>query len=176
MKVTRIIAAAAMSAVLAGTAQAQQNCTGTTSAGPTGCTVTNAVTTNVPYVARLQVSAAATTLTAPTAENFGDVAGVSDANVLTLNVKANSSYKITASAAAANWTGGSGNKLATDLKISVDNFATSSTLSNTGVQLATGAAPTANQNYSIGYNVQYNWLTDTPGAYNLTVNYTLTSP
>lgn len=176
MKVTRIIAAAAMSAVLAGTAEAQVNCTGTASAGPTNCTVTNAVTTNVPYVARLQVSAAATTLTAPVAANFGDANGVSDNNALTLTVRANSSYKITASAASATWTGGSGNKQVSDLKLSVDNFTSAVTLSTSGVQLAMGASPTAGANYVVGYNTMYNWLTDTPGSYNLTVNYTLTSP
>ena len=69
MKVTRIIAAAAMSAVLAGTAQAQvtQNCTGTTTTGPTGCQVVNTVSASVPIVARLVLSSATTTLTAPTA-------------------------------------------------------------------------------------------------------------
>jgi hypothetical protein len=177
MKVTRIIATAAMSAVLAGTAQAQAlNCTGTTSAGPTNCSVTNTVNVSVPYVASLQVSSATTNLTAPTAANFGASAGVSDANAISLTVKANSSYKVTASAAAATWTGGTHSKSAGDLKLSIDNFSTTSALSTAGVQIASGASATASSNISIGYNVVYNWTTDAPGAYSLAVNYTLTSP
>lgn len=176
MKVTRIIAAVAMSTVLAGTAQAQQNCTGTPSARPANCSVTNNVQTSVPFVARLTLSAATTQLTAPQAENFGVTAGISDANVLTLDVKSNAGFKITASAQTASWIGGSGNKGAADLKLTTDNFANSAALSTTGVALATETAPTAGKTYNIGYNVVYNWTTDTPGAYALAVNYTLTAP
>lgn len=177
MKVTRIIAAAAMSAVLAGTAQAQVNCTGSSSAHMQNCTATNQVSASVPYVARIQISAPTTTLTMPTAENFETTEGVSDANAVSLSVKANAGYKITASAATANWLGGSGSKEVSDLSITTDNFANKSALSSTGtVAIATANAPTGGTTYNIGYNVKYNWLTDTPGTYTLTVNYTLTAP
>lgn len=176
MKVTRIIAAAAMSAVLAGTAQAQVNCTGSTSTGPANCSVTNTVNVNVPYVASLGISAAATSLTAPTAADFGTTTGINNGSAVTLAIKANSSYKITAQAGTANWNGGNNNKPAGDLKITTDNFATATALTSSGVVIATGANATAGSNVTIGYNVIYNWTTDAPGAYSLAVNYTLTSP
>jgi len=179
MKVTRIIAAAAMSAVLAGTAQAQvtQNCTGTTTPGPTGCQVVNTVSASVPIVARLVLSSATTTLTAPTAADFGTTAGVADASAVALTVRANAAYRITASTAATSWTGPTGStKAIGDLRLSTDNFATLSALTSAGVQIASGAAPTAGNTIQIGYNVLYNWTTDLPGGYSLPVRYTLTSP
>jgi hypothetical protein len=179
MKVTRIIAAAALAVVQAGTVEAQvtQNCTGTATAGPTGCQVVNTVASSVPYVARLVLSAAATTLTAPTAADFGTSAGVSNANAIILTVRANSSYRVTASTAATIWSGPTGSaKAIADLRISTDNFATTPALSAAGVLIAAGAAPTAGTAIQIGYNVLYNWTTDRPGNYTLPVRYTLTSP
>jgi hypothetical protein len=179
MKVTRIIAAAAMTAALAGTAHAQVtvNCTGTPTTGPSGCLVTNTVSASVPIVARLVLSAAATTLTSPTAADFGTTAGVSDGNAVTLTVRANAAYRITASTAATSWTGPTGTtKPVGDLRLSTDNFGTTSVLTGAGVQIASGAAPTAGANIQIGYNVRYDWTTDLPGGYSLPVRYTLTSP
>ena len=179
MKVTRIIAAAAMSAVLAGTAHAQVtvNCTGTTTTGPTGCQAVNTVSAAVPFVARLALSAAATTLTAPTATDFGTTAGVTNANAITLSVRANSAYRVTASTAAATWVGPTGStKPVGDLRLSTDNFATSVVLTTAGVQIASGTAPTATASLQIGYNVVYNWTSDLPGTYQLPIRYTLTSP
>lgn len=179
MKVTRIIATAAMSAILAGTAQAQAtvNCTGTTTTGPTGCQIINTVSASVPIVARMVLSSATTTLTAPTAADFGTTTGVSDASAVSLTIRANAAYRITASTAAANWTGPTGTtKAIGDLRLSTDNFATQSALTAAGVQIASGSAPTAGTTLQVGYNVLYNWTTDLPGAYTLPVRYTLTSP
>lgn len=184
MKVTRIIATAAvMSAVLAGTAQAQGpatptvNCTGTTSARwTTPCQIANTVSAAVPFVARMELTAA-TTLPAPIAEDFGVATGKSTTTPTVLTVRANAGYKVTASAAAATWTGPTGsNKAVSDLRLTTDGFANLRTLTQTGVDIFTASAPTAGTNIDIGYNVLYNWTTDVPGNYQLAINYTLTAP
>ena len=171
MKVTRIIAASLMLAA-ASTAQAQQTtyCDGA-SAFDANCKVTNTVSATVGFAARLMLNNTSTTLTAPTAANFGTSAGVTNANALTIAVSSNVEYTLTASAATTNFSGGSGNKPATDLKISVDG----GSFGSIG-QIGTEGAATASTVYTIGYNTIYNWLIDTPGTYTLAINYTLTSP
>lgn len=158
------------------TASAQvQNCTGTTSSGPSGCTVTNTVSASVPYVARLTLSQAATTLTAPSAADFGGT-GVVDAAAINIDVKANSAYTITAAAATANFSGPSGATKPAGSLAFTTNASTYTALSTTGATVGTGAAATASTTYTIGYRTAYNWTVDAPGSYSLAVNYTLTAP
>lgn len=178
MKVTRIIAAAAMSAVLAGTAQAQANtanCTGgTPSASP--CRVQNTVSATIPWVARMSI-ASATTLPSPIAEDFGNTAGKSTTAPTTLTVSANAGVSVTATAASAIWTGPYA-KPASDLRIFLPSAPTSFLALNntTGQPVFSSTTPTSSTNVDIGYNVLYSWGTDIPGSYTLAVNYTLTSP
>ena len=184
MKVTRIIAAAVMSAVLAGTAQAQGpvpavNCTGDlTSRWSTPCSIGNTVQASVPFVARMEMQSS-TTLPQPVANDFGNTAGLStpSATPTVLTVRANAGYKVTATAAANTWTGPVGSsKASTDLRVFVNNSTTMQALSTTGVNIFTESTPTAGTAINIGYNVLYQWLTDVPGSYSLAVNYTLTAP
>jgi hypothetical protein len=179
MKVTRIIAAAAMSAVLAGTAQAQAtntaNCTGgTPSASP--CRVQNTVQATIPWVARMEI-ASATTLPSPTAEDFGALGGKSTTSPTALTVSANAGVTVTATAATAAWSGPYA-KPASDLRIFLPAAPTTFlTLNNTtGQPVFTSTAATAASTINIGYNVLYSWGSDVPGSYSLAVNYTLTSP
>jgi hypothetical protein len=177
MKFARLIAAGAALLVSAGTAQAQvtQNCNGNAVGVGAGCSVTNTVTSNVPFIARLILSSAATTLTAPVAADFGTVAGVNTPAAITLEVRTNSQYSVTAAAAAANFSGGSGNKLASSLTFTTD-ASTYKPVSGTGSVLGTGAAATSSTIFTIGYKTTYDWVLDTPGAYTLGINYTLTAP
>ena len=177
MKFARLIAASAALLATAGTAQAQvtQQCTGTISGIGAGCAVTNTVTSSVPYIARLILSNAATSLTAPVAADFGTTAGVVTPAAITLEVRSNSQYTVTAAAAAANFSGGSGNKLASSLTFTTD-ASTYQPVSGTGSVLGTGAAATASTVYTIGYKTLYDWTIDTPGAYTLGIVYTLTAP
>jgi hypothetical protein len=180
MKVTRIIAAAAISAALAGTAQAQTivNCTSATATrfDAATCLLTNTVSATVPWVARMEL-AAATTLPTPTAVDFGNTTGRSTTTPTVLTVRANAGFRVTVSVPAARWTGPTGsNKASSDLRIFTDLAPTPVALSSTGISIFTSAAASAGQAINIGYNVLYNWATDVPGAYTLGVNYTLTSP
>jgi hypothetical protein len=178
MKFAKLFAVTAMTAV-ASTVHAQAatliNCGGATEAAigtsTTTCRLTNEVSTTVPTVARLQITSTTTSLTAPLAADFGTTAGVNTTGP-SINVKANAGYTLTASAATPEWSGpAASHKLATDLKMNVDN------LGNVALGVVgTSSAATASKDYGIAYNVIYNWTTDIPGLYSLVVNYTLTAP
>jgi hypothetical protein len=137
----------------------------------TTCRLTNTVSATVPTVARLTITSLTTTLTAPLAQDFGTAAGVPSTGP-SLNVKANVGYLLTASPAAATWSGpATSAKPASDLKMNVNGG------SNVALgQVGTSPNPTATTDYAIGYNTIYNWTTDIPGVYSLVVNYTLTAP
>jgi len=179
MKSTKALVLTAIVAVVtASSAQAQLfiNCGGAgeavIGASSTTCRLTNTVSATVPTVARLTITSLTTTLVAPLAADFGTAAGVNSAGP-TLTVKANAGYTLTASPAAATWSGpATSNKQATDLKMVVNGPGTFVPLG----QVGTSANPTATTDYAIGYNTVYNWTTDIPGVYTLVVNYTLTAP
>ena len=179
MKFTSVIAAAAVMLAATGSAGAQvtQQCTGTlTGITGTGCQVTNTVSSATPYVARLILSSATSTLVAPAAADFNTVAGVNTAAAITLEVRSNAAYSLNAAAATANFAGGSTNKLSSSLTYTTDAFATTKVVAGSGSTLGTGAAATASTIFTIGYNTKYDWLIDTPGTYTLGINYTLTAP
>lgn len=161
------MATAVLGVMLASNAAAQCN-------GGASCIVPVVATANVNAVARLSInngSSATTTLNAPKAADFQNAAGVNSPGP-TLNVMANASYVLTATAAASTWSGPSGSsKPATDLKMSVGGGAAIAL-----GQVGSSTTGTATTNYVIGYNTIYNWTTDAPGSYTLVINYTLVAP
>ena len=177
MKFARLFTATVALLAASGTAQAQvtQNCNGNAVGLGAGCSVTNTVTSTVPFIARLVLSSATTSLTAPVAADFGTVAGVNTPAAITLEVRTNSAYSLNAAAAAASFAGGSGNKQASSLTFTTDG-STYRPVSGTGSVLGTGAAATSSTLFTIGYKTLYDWVIDTPGAYTLGINYTLTAP
>jgi len=88
----------------------------------------------------------------------------------TITVSSNSQYSL-ASSSAASWSGGSGNKPASDLLIKVN----AGTYNAIGA-MPGGAAATNSDVFNLSYKTRYTWTIDTPGTYTLTVNYTLTAP
>jgi hypothetical protein len=181
MKFAKLFVVTAMSAVAA-TAQAQQ--TVQCNAGGVGgeqnlstpssnCTVSQALTSVVPVVARMTISATSLTLTPPGATAFAATqaasTGVLD-NGPTITVSSNTGYSL-ASSSAANFAGGSGNKPSSDLLIKVD----AGTYNAIGA-MPGGPAATNIDTYNLFYKTRYTWTIDTPGTYTLTVNYTLTAP
>lgn len=145
---------------------AQQPCNGGAS-----CVLPITATATINTVARLTITSTTTALTAPKGSDFGTSAGVTTAGP-TVTVLSNTGYTLTAAASTSTWTGPAGtSKPAGDLKMQVGTGAVVS-LGQVGTS-ATGTAGTA---YAISYNTIYNWTTDTPGAYTLVVNYTLTAP
>ena len=177
MKFNSIIAATAAMLVSAASLSAQTtlDCTGSGSAILAGCQVTNTVTSAVPYVARLILNNNSTTLAAPTAAAFGTAAGVDNAAALTLEVRSNVGYSITANAAAAMFTGGSGAKPSSSITYTT-NASTYKSLVGSGSLLGSGAGATASTTFTVGYKTTYDWIQDTPGSYAMVINYTLTTP
>jgi len=158
-----------MASVLAPSVRAQ--CNGAAATGTASCTLPVVATATINAVARLSISSTATTLTAPTAGDFGTIDGVTSAGP-TVTVMSNTGYTLTASAAASTWTGPTGaSKPATHLKMKVG----AGSVMALG-QVGTSTTGTASTNYVISYNAIYDWTTDKPGSYSLVVNYTLTAP
>jgi hypothetical protein len=151
-----------------GSRPASAQCNSPNSSGT--CTLQLTGTVRLNSVATLTISSANTTLITPKASDFGTTAGVTT-NGPTVTVKSNGAYALTASAPS-QWSGPAA-KQSTDLTISVNNgaFAALGQLVH-----PTAGTPAAGTAYAIRYNKTYNWTTDPPGTYTLTVQYTLTAP
>ncbi len=177
MKITKILAAAAMSLAAAGTAQAQQtiNCGGATEAaiGAT-CIVSNTVSAAVPSVARMSITGPnTTTLTAPLAADFGTAGSgnLVTTSGPTISVSSNVAHTVTASSPST-WSGPSGSsKPATDLQIKINSgtFGAIGTIGGDG-------SPSNLSTYALTFGNKYNWTVDVPGTYTLALTFTLTSP
>lgn len=153
----------------------------TASGAPANCFLAGSVSMTAGRVIRLQMSAATTTLTAPTAANFD--AGFNATTGPTLTVSANAAWTLHVRASAALWTATNTapgapariNKPAADLKWSTASNGVFTPLSTSDVNLVTGAA-TASNVTTLFFQMLYGWTLDTPGNYSLSVVLTLTSP
>jgi hypothetical protein len=182
MKFAKLFAVTAMTAVAA-TAHAQQtvNCNSagagvgeqSLSSPSSTCTVSQGLTSVVPVVARMTITATSQTLTSPGATAFSNTqatsTGVTDVGPQIM-VSSNTGYSLSSSSLA-NFAGGSGNKPASDLLIQVN----AGTFNPIGT-MPGGSAATNLDTYNLTYKTRYTWTVDTPGTYTLTVNYTLTAP
>ena len=159
-----IVATTALLTGAARSASAQCN-------GGATCTLAVTATATINSVARLSISSSTTTLTTPTAADFGASGGV-NSNGPTITVLANAGYTLTASPATANWSGpATSSKPATDLRMKVGT----GSVVPLG-QVGQASIGTTGTPYAISYNTLYNWTTDKPGNYSLVVNYTLVAP
>jgi hypothetical protein len=136
------------------------------------CSLQVTGTVKLNSVATLSINSSNTTLTAPKATDFGAPAGVTSAGP-TVTVLSNGAYALSTSAPT-NWSGPSGtSKPSSDLTISVNDGAFVALGQLAHPSFGTAAAGTP---YIVKYNTKYNWTTDKPGTYTLTVSYTLTAP
>jgi hypothetical protein len=159
------IALLGLSTSLAQTAVAQQTCNGGAS-----CPLNVSATATINSVARLSISSTTTTLTTPAVSDFGSAAGVNSTGP-TLTVKSNAGYTLTASAASGTWSGGNNNKLASDLKMTVNGGSVTAL-----GQVGQSANATSGTTFTMGYNTIYSFTVDAPGSYSLVVKYTLSAP
>jgi hypothetical protein len=158
---------------------AAQTCTAPIPAGT--CSVTTSVTLTVGKVLQLTLSATNTTLTAPSEADY-DAGFVADAGP-TATVQSNAPWVLQVSAAAATWTAAStepgvsarANKPAGDLLWATAAGGPFTALSTAAVTAGSGV-PTAGIIPAFFYRTAYDWTLDTPGAYSLTVVFTLTAP
>jgi hypothetical protein len=127
------------------------------------------------------MSAASTTLTAPTPTDFD--AGFNSTSGPSLTVSANSAWTLHIRAASATWTATNTSpgaparttKPATDLKWATASNGTFSALTTTDASLVNGSAAAGNAT-SLYFQTLYDWTLDTPGNYSLSIVLTLTAP
>ena len=159
------------------TAAAQCTATG----APASCGVPGSVSMTAGRVVRLQVSAASTTLAAPTPADFD--AGFNSTTGPTFTLSANAAWTLNLRASTALWTAtntSSGapartTKPAADLMWSTASNGTFNALTTSDVNLVTGSA-TASNATTLFFQTLYDWTLDTPGNYSLSIVLTLTSP
>lgn len=137
-----------------------------------GCSVTTTASVTIPTLQKLTLSATATALTAPTIDQL-DVTPVAD-NGPTVTGKANVPFSVTISAPAG-FTTPAGAKGAADVSWSLTSGGTFTPLSSTGANVIHQTTTGGSQNVSIFYQTLWR-TTDAPGAYSLSIVYTLTEP
>lgn len=156
---------AVLGLAFAGTANAQ-SCT------TAGCNVTTTASVTIPTLQKLTLSATTTALTAPSVDEL-DVTPVAD-NGPTVTGKANVPFSVTISAPAGFTTPGAA-KGAGDVSWSLASNGTFTPLSSTGANVIHQITTGGNQTVNLFY--QTLWRTsDAPGAYSLSIVYTLTEP
>jgi hypothetical protein len=168
-----------MAALVVAAAGADAQCTA--SGSPASCGQPGSVSMTAGRVVRLQMSAGATSLTAPTTSDFD--AGFNATTGPTLTVSANAAWTLHIRAASASWTATNTmpgvaarvNKPAGDLKWSTASAGTFSALSASDATLVSGSA-TASNATTLYFQTLYDWSLDTPGSYSLSIVLTLTSP
>ena len=167
------IAASALPAI------ARAQCTATGSGD--SCTQPGSASMTPGRVVRLQMTAASTSLTAPTPTDFD--AGFNSTTGPTLTVSANAGWTLLLRSAGTFWTATNTSpgaparttKPAADLRWSTAANGTFNALTTGDITLVTGSA-TASNATTLYFQTLYNWTLDTPGNYSLSVVLTLTSP
>jgi hypothetical protein len=168
MRFTRLAIISAALTVIAGTAQAQTQCNGTSSSIGS-CTTTSSVDIAVPYLAQAQASSIT-----------GFTVTVDDLNTgyklfpgANVTVKANFEYKVTATAAKGN----DATKVTSNLLIATAFAAEGAGYSamGSGVEIGSGLA-TASRTINTFHRVNLGWTTDAPGAQKYDLTYTVTAP
>ena len=153
----------------------------TASGAPASCGVPGSVSMTAGRVVRLQVSAASTTLTAPTPADFD--AGFNSTTGPTFTLSANAAWTLNLRASTALWMATNTSpgaparttKPAADLMWSTASNGTFNALTTSDVNLVTGSA-TASNATTLFFQTLYDWTLDTPGNYSLSIVLTLTSP
>lgn len=157
-----------------------QTCTGRGAAS--SCNVSGlSISINIARATHLTVVPVATPLTTPTPAHYD--AGFAATNGPTLTMRANKSWSLAISSAAATWTAVNTNpeparttKPASDQLWSTSVAGVFTALGTTPTTVTTGAAATAASTVTLFYRTNYAWGVDTPGAYSLQVVFTLTAP
>ena len=158
---------------------AAQSCTTTQNPNSiASCSVSGTAAANIVKTVRLSLSAATTTLAAPTIAVFD--AGLQSVATTGPNVtvKSNSAWVVSIRALNATWGAsaeGRTDKVAADLLWSSSATGSFAPLSGTDTPIASGSATTGVSG-TLFLKVAYSWLNDVPGTYTLPVVLTITAP
>lgn len=175
---SRWVLAALLMALAAPRAGAQGTCNVNNRATcQVGGTAAYGMNVTIPRVVRLSLPATPVLLGAADAAAF--TAGFGAAVLVPLTLRANTGWSLTLAATSPQFTGtgpaARADKPATDLQWSVAAGGPFASLSTTGVGIATGTA-TAGQTVTLHLRSLYSWTLDTPGAYSLPLQLTITAP
>lgn len=133
------------------------------------CSVSHLVDATAPEVAKLIQGSQSTTMPPLTADDFDNPAGV-DAPPFNLEVEANVAWAVSVESATPTWDGSS--KLSTDLRIDIGGALQGLTTTAQPFEAgAAGATPFVAQ-----LNSLWNYATDPPANYRITVIFTLSTP
>lgn len=142
-----------------------------------GGTATYGMNLTVTTVVRLQLPSAVVPLGTATATEFA--AGFGTAALTPLVVRANRSWTVTLRSTAGTWTGtgpqARANKPVGDLQWGTAAGGPFTAMSTTGATVGTGTA-TAGTTVNLYLRSVYVWTLDTPGAYSLPLQLTITAP
>jgi hypothetical protein len=179
MRATPNILAAMVLATAIGASQADAQCSSSTGS----CNTTNTASVTVGALVKLGMSSAATTLTAPTADNIEAGTTLYNAGP-TFTVKANRSWTLKIKTTATpNWTyagSDAGVKPISDLTWSSAAAGTYAAISTTDATLASGASSTnggaAEVHFKTLWTNDFSAASNAPGTYSLPIVFTLTAP
>jgi len=166
------MAAAAGITIMAGpsTAAAQNTC------ATNGCSVSASATATVNTVLRLTLTGAAT-LGTPTETDYNN--GYKDASGPSAEVKSNAPWHVDVAGASGTFgwtgTGTNPNKPSSDLTWGTAPGSYGNDM-GTSAQLFSGSTGTASATQAIYFRTLWHWASDIPGDYDLTINFTLSSP
>lgn len=166
---TAFAAGLVIAAVGASPAVAQASCPGN------NCTLTQTVSTSIPDLMKMTLSANTFTLTAPAVGDFGadSTAHITEGSTFTVTVQSNRKYNVTVSSPT-NFTAPAGvTKPASDLQYAVDGGSFTQ-MSNTAANLyGATQSTTFGRAATIGFKTDWHFVNDASGAYSLILTYTL---
>jgi len=174
MKRITLAFVALIALALVGNAQAQNTCTGA-GGPPLSCNVSATVSVTVNPLLRLTLSTAAATLTNPTETDFDATHLQEAAASAVAMVKSNKPWNLSIQSSAASWNTAPWAKPASDLQWSITNGIGYAGLTNSPVNAyALNQGATGNGITSFFFNTLYSYANDVPGAYSITVIFTVT--
>jgi fumarate hydratase class II len=180
-KFVPFVAVAAL--VAAAPVQAQSCDVSSTSASAVNCTVATTLSMTMPSIMKLTLGGTAVTLATPADIDAFNADGEDTTTTTgpTVDVRSNRSYRVQISSAATfSHTALSGAaqylKPADELRWSVNGGTSSTPMSTTATDIASGSATNASTQKTVTYLTAYDITKDQPGAYSLAVTFTLVAP
>lgn len=176
---SRVVRWFPMLAIVLAPRLAAQTCSNSNPGG--SCTVNVTVSpVTIGTILQLTVSTASVTLTPPLISDFGadSTAVITDPSVVTVTAAGNTGFHVTMAATSATWasTAPPTPKPASDLAWATAVGGPYTPMSTTAATIISSAAASNPITASLSYQTTWHFIDNPPGAYSLTLTYTLTSP
>lgn len=142
-----------------------------------GGTATSAINITVTSAARLSLSSSSVTIPTPTDASY--TAGFGSPGSVQFEVRSNANWVVSISTSATTWTGSPlsarQDKPQTDLQWALAPAGPFTDVTGTQVSLSSGSA-TNSSIQTLYLRSKYDWVTDRPGSYTISLQVTLTAP